>query len=378
MSHELICTWLGLPPGDWPPDHYRLLGLEPGESDSPRIEQRVHDRLEAVRRYQVKHPDLVTEAMNRLAQAYVCLTDPDARAPTTPPAPAGRRPTAPNRSPPRRRRSGRAAPQPSRRPPGAPGAGAGSPAGAHPRRRPRCPRLPASGRPARPPPVRRPDGHTSPTPAPEPPVALPVDVAEALPAAPPPAPPQPRPKDDPVIEASRSPAARRGLGTRRALYQRLTATRRLMRAWERAGKYLGSPKRKLSKPAEATELINRLKAPARGAGRLPAPARRGGSAGLLGRGIGPPAGAGARVPDAAARPARDARPALEGRPAIPPGPPRVPAPGDAGDPQRGRLGRALRATRHAINDHAGAVLLLVLALFAIVAAIWRQYVHFDY
>ena len=33
-----------------------------------------------------------------------------------------------------------------------------------------------------------------------------------------------------------------------------------MRAWERAGKYLGNPKRKLSKPAEATELINRLKA----------------------------------------------------------------------------------------------------------------------
>ena len=33
MSHELICTWLGLPPGNWPPDHYRLLDLEPGESD---------------------------------------------------------------------------------------------------------------------------------------------------------------------------------------------------------------------------------------------------------------------------------------------------------------------------------------------------------
>src|SRR5438270_3990805 len=79
MSHELICTWLGLGAGDWPPDHYRLLGLEPDESDSARIEQRVHDRLEAVRRYQLLHPELVTEAMNRLAQAYVCLTDPDAR-----------------------------------------------------------------------------------------------------------------------------------------------------------------------------------------------------------------------------------------------------------------------------------------------------------
>src|SRR5438270_10353927 len=79
MGHELICTWLGLPPGDWPPDHYRLLGLEPGESDSTRIEQQVHDRLETVRRYQLLHPELVTEAMNRLAQAYVCLIDPAAR-----------------------------------------------------------------------------------------------------------------------------------------------------------------------------------------------------------------------------------------------------------------------------------------------------------
>ena len=42
--------------------------------------------------------------------------------------------------------------------------------------------------------------------------------------------------------------------------------------------------------------------------------------------------------------------------------------------KRGRLGRALGATRQAINDHSGAVLLLVLALFAIVAAIWRKFV----
>ena len=35
MTHERICSWLGLPPDQgWPPDHYRLLGLEPGESDS--------------------------------------------------------------------------------------------------------------------------------------------------------------------------------------------------------------------------------------------------------------------------------------------------------------------------------------------------------
>src|SRR6516165_12035117 len=76
MNHDLICTWFGLPAGGWPPDHYRLLGLEPGESDAQRIEQRVHQRLDAVRRYQMRHPEQATEAMNRLAQAYVCLTEP--------------------------------------------------------------------------------------------------------------------------------------------------------------------------------------------------------------------------------------------------------------------------------------------------------------
>ena len=75
MSHELICEWLGLPAGTWPPDHYRLLGLEPGESDAERIEQRIHERLDAVRHYQMAHPEQATEAMNRLAQAYVCLTE---------------------------------------------------------------------------------------------------------------------------------------------------------------------------------------------------------------------------------------------------------------------------------------------------------------
>src|SRR5918911_2950749 len=80
MNHELICAWLGIPPDQWPPDHYRLLGLPPGTDDVALIEQRVHERLDAVRRYQLTHPEPATEAMNRLAQAFVCLTDPQARA----------------------------------------------------------------------------------------------------------------------------------------------------------------------------------------------------------------------------------------------------------------------------------------------------------
>ena len=35
--------------------------------------------MERLRRYQLAHPDAVTDAMNRLAQALVCLTDPAAK-----------------------------------------------------------------------------------------------------------------------------------------------------------------------------------------------------------------------------------------------------------------------------------------------------------
>src|SRR5437763_2889787 len=105
MNHDVICSWLDLPAGSWPPDHYRLLGLEPGEDDVTLIEQRVHQRLDSVRRYQMMHPEQATEAMNRLAQAFVCLTDPPAKKvydatllgqpPTPPPASPAPVPPAP-------------------------------------------------------------------------------------------------------------------------------------------------------------------------------------------------------------------------------------------------------------------------------------------
>ena len=79
MNHELICAWLGLPAETWPPDHYRLLGLPPGENDPHVIEERVHQRLDAVRRYQMAHPEVATEAMNRIAQAFVCLSEPTSK-----------------------------------------------------------------------------------------------------------------------------------------------------------------------------------------------------------------------------------------------------------------------------------------------------------
>jgi hypothetical protein len=73
MDHRLICDWLRLPPERWPPDPYQLVGLEPAAMTRQLLEERVHERIETVRRYQLAHPDECTEAMNRLAQAYVSL-----------------------------------------------------------------------------------------------------------------------------------------------------------------------------------------------------------------------------------------------------------------------------------------------------------------
>jgi hypothetical protein len=80
METDLICLWLELPPGSWPPDHYTLLGLPPDLVDSDQIEARVQERIHRVRHFQLTHPELATEAMNRLAQALLCLSNPGERA----------------------------------------------------------------------------------------------------------------------------------------------------------------------------------------------------------------------------------------------------------------------------------------------------------
>jgi hypothetical protein len=361
MSHELICTWLGLAPGDWPPDHYRLLGLEPGEADAERIEQRVHERLDAVRRYQLLHPELVTEAMNRLAQAYVCLTDPEARRAYD--SVRLGRPTGNGTQP---------KPAPPAPPP--------VPVVATPIPVPE-PARPEPPAPAPPPSAETPaPGPTETAPPPlelETPVVVPAILVNALPETASVAEPEPPPKTDPVLEASRSAAARRGLGTRRGLYQRLARTRRLMRAWERAGKYLGNAKRRLSKPAEATELINDLKELRQALTGFTVLLGEAGQPGysviVLARQPAPvpifqTLLSGQRV--TLAQHWKDGRQLLHAHrdylrleiQAL---------------RKRGPIGRVWRATRHAITDQPG-VLLLLLGLIALNVAIWRQYVNVDW
>jgi hypothetical protein len=79
MHLDKLRGWLTLPDGPWPPDHYTLIGLNPGQGTPEEIEARVLERLELLRRYQLPHPDEATEGMNLLARALDTLTDPQAR-----------------------------------------------------------------------------------------------------------------------------------------------------------------------------------------------------------------------------------------------------------------------------------------------------------
>ncbi|MFO0804251.1 MAG: hypothetical protein U0791_14155 [Gemmataceae bacterium] len=76
----MLRSWLGLPPGPWPPDHYTLLGRAPGQGDAAEFEPLVLGQMERLRIHQLLQPELVTEGMNRLAQALITLTDPGAKA----------------------------------------------------------------------------------------------------------------------------------------------------------------------------------------------------------------------------------------------------------------------------------------------------------
>jgi hypothetical protein len=78
--HAFVREALGLTLQEpWPPDYYTLLGLATDDVTPERVEAAVLERMERLRAYQLAHPEPVTEAMNLLANALVCLTDPMAR-----------------------------------------------------------------------------------------------------------------------------------------------------------------------------------------------------------------------------------------------------------------------------------------------------------
>ncbi len=73
--------WLGIPAQDQPPHHYRLLGIEPFESDPEVVCNAADARMAHVKTYQTgKHSDHSQRLLNELATAKICLLNPAKRA----------------------------------------------------------------------------------------------------------------------------------------------------------------------------------------------------------------------------------------------------------------------------------------------------------
>lgn len=239
MSSDLLCTWFDLPLGVWPPDHYRLLGLPPGERDIKLIELRVESRMEAIRGYQMLHPEQATEAMNRLAQALLCLTDPARKKEYDRGLLGKSRETVLNLSP---LNDTSIKPGPAPKTPETP------------------PPLPPAG--AIPPPLNvelaieldpgvGQAGEGAKEESPSPPGEQGSRPREE--AAP------PRERVDPILEAAWVPAAWRGVETCRGLRVRIAQTEKLLRIWKSLEPYC-TAKRSLDDRAEARKLIKALEA----------------------------------------------------------------------------------------------------------------------
>ncbi|MGF1578896.1 MAG: hypothetical protein ACFCD0_05995 [Gemmataceae bacterium] len=247
MDSRAICRWLQLPDATWPPDHYTLLGLTQGESNIDKIEEQAQERMATVRCYQLSHPELATEALNRLAEAYACLTtssmkhqydaglgivlghqptfDSDSQKKTM----RGQGDTIPSgvraivydssQEPPRRRKQVRSADVETQEMPAIPPMEVGPS------------ELSAKSD------IELPVGHSQ------------AEKATVLPSLP----------ADPVLESARySRTALRGIATRRGLYERVLLTRKLRRLWQRAGSVLGDAKRKVTRPSEGHALLKNL------------------------------------------------------------------------------------------------------------------------
>jgi hypothetical protein len=71
-------VWLGIPPGEQPPNHYRLLGITVFESDLDVIDHAADRQMAHVRTFQSgRHGALSQQILNELAAARLCLLNPD-------------------------------------------------------------------------------------------------------------------------------------------------------------------------------------------------------------------------------------------------------------------------------------------------------------
>src|SRR5436190_384627 len=74
--------WLGIPPKDQPPNHYRLLGIAHFEDDPDVIENAATRQMAHVRTFQrTIHSDYSQQILNELAAAKLCLLQKERKGP---------------------------------------------------------------------------------------------------------------------------------------------------------------------------------------------------------------------------------------------------------------------------------------------------------
>ena len=70
--------WLGIPPEEQPPNHYRLLGIKPFETSISAIRNAADQRMAFLKSLQTgEHVQFSQDLLNQVAQAKLCLLDPD-------------------------------------------------------------------------------------------------------------------------------------------------------------------------------------------------------------------------------------------------------------------------------------------------------------
>jgi hypothetical protein len=80
-TFDAYYKWLGIPPAEQPPNHYRLLGINLFESDPDVVQAASDQRMIHLRSFQTgQHSALSQKLLNETAAAKLCLLKPDRKA----------------------------------------------------------------------------------------------------------------------------------------------------------------------------------------------------------------------------------------------------------------------------------------------------------
>jgi hypothetical protein len=80
-SFDAYYKWLGIPPSDQPPNHYRLLGIGLFEPNAEVISDAADSCMAHIRSFQLSaHSEDCDRILNEIARARLCLLNVEKRA----------------------------------------------------------------------------------------------------------------------------------------------------------------------------------------------------------------------------------------------------------------------------------------------------------